>query len=138
MAASIAGLILHVEDDRSVRDSMALLLCTESYDVRSAASGDEALRLVSGGFRPDVLIMDFHLQPQMNGAEVAERVGEFLNFVPPTIMLTGNMSSAKIPRMVEVVVWMTCKPLNPQLLLATLPGLVHISRATRNLFGPSA
>jgi two-component system, chemotaxis family, CheB/CheR fusion protein len=137
MGAGIVGLILHVEDDRSVRDSMALLLCTEGYDIRSAASGAEALQLVSGGFRPDVLIMDFNLQPHMNGAEAAEGIGEILNYVPPTIMLTGNMNSAKTPRIVEVVVWMTCKPLNPQLLLATLPGLVQISRATRNLFAPS-
>jgi len=130
------GLILHVDDDRSVRDSMSMLLRTEGYDVRSAASGSEALQVVSGGFRPDVLIMDFNLEPQMNGAEATLRIGEILKYAPPTIILTGNMSGTRMPCVVEAVVWMTCKPLNPQLLLATLPGLVQISRATRTLVAP--
>jgi hypothetical protein len=43
------------------------------------------------------------------------------------------VSHAKFHRMTEVVVWLTQKPLNPQLLLVTLPSLVQLSRATRNL-----
>ena len=132
MSAGGVGLILHVDDEKSVRDSMALLLRMEGYEIRSAANGSEALDLVSGGFRPDVLIVDFNLEPRMNGAEAAERIGTILRYAPPTIMLTGNIGAAKIPRIVELVVWMTCKPLNPQRLLGTLPALVQISRVTRS------
>jgi hypothetical protein len=53
-------------------------------------------------------------------------------------MLTGDVSHAKFPRIVEVVVWLTRKPLNPKLLLVTLPSLVQLSRATRNLLSRSA
>ena len=131
MSAGSSGRILHIDDERSVRDSMALLLRMEGYETYGAGSGLEALDCVSRGFQPDVLIVDFNLDPQLNGAEAVERIGRVLKYAPPTIMLTGNIDGAKVPRIVEVVVWMTRKPLNPQRLLAALPGLVQLSRGTR-------
>ena len=133
MNEGTAGLILHVDDERSVRTSMSILLHADGYGVDSAASGAEALQLVSGGFRPDVLIVDFNLGQQMNGAEVADQIRRILCYAPPVIILTGDLSSARLPRITEVVVWLTCKPLNPQLLLVALPSLVQLSRATRKL-----
>jgi CheY-like chemotaxis protein len=138
MSVGISGQILHVDDDRSMRDSMSMLLQTDGYVVNSAASGMEALQLASGGVCPDVLIVDFDLGHPINGAEVAERIPALLSYVPPTIMLTGNVRGAKIPRVIDIVVWLTCKPLNPQLLLAALPSLVQLSRATRKLLTRSA
>lgn len=133
----MSGLILHVDDEQSVRESMSLLLRADGYNISSAASGTEALGLVSGGLRPDVLIVDFNLEPQVNGAQVAEKIWRLLSYAPPIIMLTGNVRGARFPRIIEVIVWLVCKPLNPQLLLATLPGLVQISRATRTLLARS-
>jgi CheY-like chemotaxis protein len=111
---------------------MALLLRTENYSVSSAANASEALELVSGGLTPDVVVVDFNIEPHMNGAEVAEEISRRLCYTPPLIMLTGNLQAARIPRGTGVLVWMTGKPLNPQWLLTTLPYLVQISRATRH------
>jgi len=138
MNAGTAGLIMHVDDEQSIRASMSILLTTEGYRVSSAASGAEALQLVSGGIHPDVLIVDFNLGPQINGAEIAEEIRRVLSYAPPIIILTGDVRHAKFPRIAEVVVWLTCKPLNPRLLLITLPSLVQLSRATRNLLSRSA
>ena len=134
MAAGGAGVILHVDDEQSVRASMAILLRTDGYEVSSAASGTEALQLASDGLHPDVLIVDFNLgNRQMNGTAIAEALRKILRYATPIIMLTGDVSNAKLPRMVEVVFWLTCKPLNPQLLLTALPNFVQLSRATRKL-----
>lgn len=133
-----AGMILHVDDERSVRESMVILLRTDGYEVSSAASGTEAFQLVSGDFHPDVLIVDLNLGQQMNGPEVAEEIQKRLSYTPPIIILTGDASHAKFPRIAEVLVWLTRKPLNPRLLLAALPSLVQLSRATRNLPSRSA
>jgi len=138
MNAGSAGLILHVDDEQSIRASMSILLSTDGYEVSSAASGAEALQFARGGLHPDVLILDFNLGQQINGAEIAEQIRRVLSYAPPIIMLTGDVSHAKFPRIVEVVVWLTRKPLNPKLLLVTLPSLVQLSRATRNLFSRSA
>ncbi len=131
MSVGATGVILHVDVEHAVRASMALLLRAAGYQVRSAATGSEAFRLASDGVRPDVLIVDFNLGPRKNGALVAERVQKLLHYAPPIIMLTGDVSIATVPRMTNVFFWLTGKPLNPQLLLAALPSLVQLSRATR-------
>jgi CheY-like chemotaxis protein len=138
MHLGAAGLILHVDDEPSVRDSMLILLRADGYAVSSAASGTEAFQLVSEGFLPDVLIVDLNLGQQMNGLEVAEEIQKKLSYTPPIIILTGDVSHAKFPRVAEVVIWLTRKPLNPQLLLAALPSLVQLSRTTRKLPSRSA
>lgn len=133
MNADSPGLILHVDDERPVREGLALLLRMDGYDVHGAANGPEALQLAGDGLRPDVLIVDFNLGEPMNGAEVAEQIRGILRYTPPIIMLTGDLSNAESPWVTEVPVWLARKPLNPDLLLAALPGLVQLSRATRRV-----
>jgi CheY-like chemotaxis protein len=92
MNAGSAGLILHVDDEQSIRASMSILLSTDGYEVSSAASGAEALQFARGGLHPDVLILDFNLGQQINGAEIAEQIRRVLSYAPPIIMLTGDVS----------------------------------------------
>ena len=127
------GQILHVDDDESVRESVSGLLRSTGYRIISAATGIEAIQLVGEGLYPDILIVDFHLGSQMNGAEVAEQIRRTLSYALPIIILTGDVTNARFPRIVEALVWLTSKPLNPQLLLAALPNLVQLSRTTRVL-----
>jgi len=133
MNVSSTGLILNVDDERLVRDSLSILLRADGYEVNSVANGTEALQLASRGFYPDVLIVDFNIDPQMNGAEVAEQLRRVLRYSPPIIILTGDIGNAKFPCIIEVPVWVARKPMNPGLLLSALPSLVQLSRATRNL-----
>jgi two-component system CheB/CheR fusion protein len=127
------GIILHVDDEPAVREALALLLRSDAYEVHSAARGPEALLIAAKGLRPDVLIVDFNLKDEMNGSEVAEQIRGILHYTPPIIVLTGDLSNAEIPAITDVPVWLARKPLNPHLLLAALPGLIQISRATRLL-----
>ena len=133
MHVGASGLILHIDDERSVLESMSILLRGDGYEVSDAASGAAAVQRVSEGFHPDVLILDLHLGLQMDGLEVAEEIHKRLSYTPPIIILTGDASHARFPRIAEVLVWLTRKPLNPQLLLAALPSLVQLSRATRSM-----
>ncbi len=130
---AISGVILHVDDDQSVRESLAVLLQSDGYVVSSAASGTEAIQLASDGLRPDVLIMDFDLGQRMNGAEAAEQIHDLLNYSPPIMMLSGDLTRARSPRITEGIVWRASKPFKPWLLLNALPNLVFLSRVTREL-----
>lgn len=130
---AISGVILHVDDDQSVRESLSALLQSVGYAVSSAASGTEAIQLACNGLRPDVLIVDFDLGQRMNGAEAAERIHELLNYAPPIMMLSGNLARARFPRISEGLVWRGSKPLNPLLLLNALRNFVLLSRVTREL-----
>jgi CheY-like chemotaxis protein len=128
-----AGVILYVEDEQPERSALALLLQVEGYAVKAVASGPEALAMAQGGLRPDILIVDFHLDSQMNGTEVAEQIRRVLGYTPPIIMMSGDLSNVEVPCISEVPVWLLSKPMNPRLLLAALPSLVQLSRATRGV-----
>ncbi len=56
-----------------VRMSTADMLSELGYGVVEAPSAEEALRLVRGGLRPELLVTD-HLMPGMNGTDLARIV----------------------------------------------------------------
>ncbi len=63
--------ILVVDDKEASRYTVARLLRKQGYEVREAASGEEALRLAAG--RPDLVILDVKM-PDMSGYEVCRRL----------------------------------------------------------------
>jgi PAS domain S-box-containing protein len=65
--------LLVVEDDDQVRRAATRLLKVLGYGVTAATGLDEALRLVEGGLRFDVLLTDV-VMPGGNGVEVARRL----------------------------------------------------------------
>jgi two-component system, LuxR family, response regulator FixJ len=79
-----------VEDDSAVRESLKFSLGIEGFDVHAYASPDEFLNDVK---HPafDCLIVDYHL-PGTNGLDVLERLGE-RGKPARAILLTGNPSS---------------------------------------------
>jgi two-component system, sensor histidine kinase len=133
MSSESRGVVLHIEDDPSVRKAMEMLVSGEGYSISSVSGGPHAIGLVAAGLRPDLLIVDFHLDSEMNGAEATEEVRRSLGYAPPVIMLTGDPASAEFPWITDAPVWLARKPLSPRFLLAALPGLVTLSRATRGL-----
>jgi len=68
--------ILIVDDDEDVRELLRHYLEDLGYDVRDAASGEQALqRTVEDGRGIDLLLTDVHM-PQMNGGQLAAAVLE--------------------------------------------------------------
>lgn len=93
------GIILIVDDDPDVRDSLELLLTTEGHDVLAAADGDAATRIiVDGRARPDMVIIDYHLPDGVHGPHVVRRLRELLNHDLPALVLSGGPADAdRIP-----------------------------------------
>jgi two-component system cell cycle sensor histidine kinase/response regulator CckA len=71
--ASGTETVLVVDDDESVRNVVAQMLALDGYDVVTAASPADAIRMVEEGFRPDVLVSDV-VMPRIGGRELAERL----------------------------------------------------------------
>jgi CheY-like chemotaxis protein len=96
------SLLLIVDDNKSVRESLRFLLLRRGYEVVAAASGPEALALASE--RPvDGAMIDVNM-PGMNGLEVcralreqAERAGRKL----PVWMMTGARTPGLARRSAE-------------------------------------
>jgi two-component system KDP operon response regulator KdpE len=60
------------------------MLGAEGMSVEIASTGSEALRLIAGGLRPDVVILDLGL-PEMPGDRVHALIREQLHEVPVII-----------------------------------------------------
>ena len=60
------GLILVVEDDEIIRESMREVFELEGFDVVTASNGREALEVVRAGMRPQAVILDLFM-PVMDG-----------------------------------------------------------------------
>lgn len=65
--------ILLVDDEELVRDATADMLRDLGYDVLTASSGAEALRMLRGNEQPDMLVTDY-LMPDMNGVDLIAEV----------------------------------------------------------------
>jgi signal transduction histidine kinase len=66
--------ILVVEDNPLVRDALRLELEDMGYDIFVAADGPEALALLEGGLKIDLMLTDVIMPGGMNGRELAEKV----------------------------------------------------------------
>lgn len=61
--------ILFVDDDKFLLDMYALKFSKNGYDVNTAQGPEEALKVIRGGFEPDVLLIDV-VMPGMDGMEL--------------------------------------------------------------------
>jgi CheY-like chemotaxis protein len=93
--------ILLVDDEDLVRLGTAEMLRDMGHEVRCAAGGGEALDLLAGALRPDVVVTDFKM-PQMDGAELASRIRQTWPDLP-VLLITGytgaNEQAHDLPRL---------------------------------------
>jgi two-component system nitrogen regulation response regulator NtrX len=79
--------ILIIDDEESVRKSLADVMRDEGYDVVTAASGREGIDLL-GETQPSLALLDIAM-PDMDGIEVLRRFREMRPDMP-VIMVTGH------------------------------------------------
>jgi CheY-like chemotaxis protein len=91
----MSALILIAEDDEWVRDTLAMLLESEGYEVALAADGVEALEALQRQ-RPDLLLLDL-MMPRMDGYAVVAEMAR-LGFRPavPILLLTAARNPQQI------------------------------------------
>lgn len=80
--------LLFVDDEPNVLRALQRIFRKENYEIRTAATGEEALRHFDGERCPQLVVSD-HRMPGMTGAELLKRIKEQH---PETIriMLTGH------------------------------------------------
>jgi len=95
--------ILIVDDETSLAEVLGLFLQDCGHRVRIEVTAKRALR-ASGVFRPDVLIVDYCLHDDLNGAELARKLlasNAQLHVILITAMLVDEVRDAveDIPRL---------------------------------------
>lgn len=79
--------ILVVEDDRGVRESLAMVLEFQDYEILQAETGEDAIGCIVD-VRPDLVVLDINL-PGIDGLETCRRL-RALGFDQPVLMLTAR------------------------------------------------
>src|SRR5271163_1947130 len=88
------GAVLVVEDDPSVRETLALLLEGEGHRSTTAEDGRKALELAArGAVRPDLVVADYNLPRGLNGLQVVAGLRATLGYEIPAVILTGDIST---------------------------------------------
>ena len=122
--------ILLVDDDPAVRRSTRLILENEGYDCREADGGVEALALLDGGLRVDVIVTDLHM-PVIDGLSFMKALSYRLNGQGIRVILISGSLTKEVER--QVLEWgafaILEKPLDyPQFLKTLSSALENGSR----------
>jgi diguanylate cyclase (GGDEF)-like protein/PAS domain S-box-containing protein len=92
--------ILLVEDSRLTAMVVAEFLNKNGYETETAITGEEAVQKISGGFPPDLVLMDIELAGEMDGIDAARRIMKSRDI--PVVFLTANTSGKIIDKIKEV------------------------------------
>ncbi len=130
MTAAQAGSILVVEDERSIASFVAAYLKKAGYEVRTVATGADALAQLAAD-PPSLIVLDLML-PDIDGIEVCRRMRATSNV--PILMLTAR--DEDVDKIVGLEVgaddYMT-KPFNPRELVARVKSILRRSTPERRL-----
>lgn len=107
MSAPLGCRVLVVDDEPSIRRSLAALLGRRGYSVQVAEHGAAALSVIDHSGTPDVALVDLTM-PVMNGAEFLREV-RARGYVFPSIIVSGAPEVAIIAEQVGASGW-TAKP----------------------------
>jgi two-component system KDP operon response regulator KdpE len=111
------GHILLVDDETSIQRAVAPLLRSRGYEVETAGTGGEALRMVAAR-TPDLIVLDLGL-PDLEGTEVCRRVRETLK-VPIIILSARGAEADKVQALDLGADDYVTKPFGPEELLARI------------------
>jgi len=121
--------ILHVDDEPDIREVAAMALGIDpDVEVRSAASGAEALAVLEEGWRPDVVLLDV-MMPALDGPGTLKRLRQLPDHRDtPVIFMTARAQAQEQSRFLGLgAIAVIVKPFDPM----TLAGQVrdHLSGA---------
>jgi two-component system KDP operon response regulator KdpE len=124
---SRAARVLLVDDEVSIQRSVAPLMSSRGYEVRTAGTGARALEEFDA-WQPDLVVLDLGL-PDIEGAEVCRRI-RATSQVPIVILSARGAEREKVDALDRGADDYITKPFGPEELLA------RIRTALRRVFKP--
>ncbi len=124
--------ILVVEDESIVAKDLELTLKRLGYSVPATASSAEDAMSKAGQYRPDLVLMDIHLQGATDGIATAQRLRREMNI--PVIYLTAYADDDTVARARETEPFgYLLKPFNERELRSTLEIAIYKHEAEARL-----
>lgn len=120
--------VLCVDDDSSILKLRRIVLDAAGYQVVTAASGDEALQLLSQGNAVDLVLLDY-LMPGMKGDELAQNLR---NRYPNLKLIVVSAVGQLPPNLLNAVDFHIQKGQDPEVLLSVISAVLAPSTAPRS------
>ncbi|MCW4385242.1 response regulator transcription factor [Salinibacterium sp. SYSU T00001] len=114
-----------VDDESTLADLVTMALRYEGWDVRSAADGASAIKLIRE-FDPDVVVLDIML-PDLDGIEVLRRTRANGNDVPILFLTAKDALDERIAGLTAGGDDYVTKPFSLEEVIARLRGLIRRS-----------
>jgi two-component system response regulator MtrA len=89
----VTARVLIVEDDASVRETVAMVLERTGFEVNAVADGNAAIAAASESRGHDLVLLDLML-PGVNGLDVCREIRRISNV--PIVMLTAKVDTADV------------------------------------------
>ena len=133
---ALAMRILVVDDDQSSLQALGGLLASWGMDVRSASDVQGALGVIQagqagaqGGFRPQALVVDLRLGPQVSGIQAIEDIRSALGDAElPALIVTGDVGGDYLDAARAAGLPVIVKPVRPSHLRAFLGHVQALGR----------
>jgi two-component system, chemotaxis family, CheB/CheR fusion protein len=101
-SAGDSSTVMIVEDDPMVREMLELLFNADGHRTASVADGRKALELAaSGTVEPDIVIADYNLPGGLSGVQTITELRRALHREIPAIILTGDISTGTLQKIVQ-------------------------------------
>jgi CheY-like chemotaxis protein len=118
----VGEMVLIVDDDFEVRDSLGDVLGEAGYQVTGAAHGGEALDLLRGGLRPLAIVLDV-MMPVVDGVQFRlQQRGEPDLADIPVIVLSADRQVTSKAADLQALAYLT-KPTRVEVILGLLDKL---------------
>lgn len=101
---SSEGIVLVVDDEKDIRDTLQEALEGEGYTVYTAANGREALDLLPSIPSPSLILLDL-MMPVMDGWEFLKEMGENFTLTGiPVVIITAFGEKARTISQAQAVI----------------------------------
>jgi two-component system, cell cycle sensor histidine kinase and response regulator CckA len=121
--ARAGEVVLVVEDEEAVRTMLHRLLESEEYLVLEAADGQQALKVIEGASRVDLVITDVAM-PALNGRQLVDRL-KLLRPRLPVLFMSGYTDDEMVRRgLIEPHHPFLSKPFTPEILAAKVRQMI--------------
>ena len=118
-------MVLLVDDSTTILASMEGIVRKAGYEVRKAVSGEQAIKDITGGLKPDLVITDLNM-PGIDGITLISLLREIpqMRFTP-ILMLTTESQQAKrqAAKAAGATGWLV-KPVAPEQLVGVIKQVV--------------
>lgn len=123
------GRILIIDDEASLRQTMARILQRAGYEVTTAASGTEGLAQVSG--QPfDLLYLDIRM-PDVNGLELLKTIHAKFPDLPVILFTAQPDVNSAVEALRRGATDYLLKPIHPQTLINRTEGILAVGQKER-------